>query len=191
MYLCYFLEYFRNVNWYKIILFILLYYCQQWNFIYQLNLRKDHTLYYLYSLSNVEAFEDRIYLLFPLAIQPPIEWSSYQSLRNSVISFLIVSRSAPETCILYRLKLFSGANKKSNGKEGEKKRRRGISNRVTSQREQTKENEREKERERRGASRKRDRSRGERNELVTALLKSFVWTYRSGKKREKWACERA
>ena len=136
----------------------------------------------------MEAFEDRIYLLFPLAIQPPIEWSSYQSLRNSVIPFLIVSRSALETCILYRLKLFSGANKKSNGKEGEKKRRRGISNRVTSQREQTKENEREKERERereRGASRKRDRSRGERNELVTALLKSFVWTYQSGKKREK------
>ena len=132
----------------------------------------------------MEAFEDRIYLLFPLAIQPPIEWSSYQSLRNSVIPFLIVSRSALETCILYRLKLFSGANKKSNGKEGEKKRRRGISNRVTSQREQTKENEREKERER-GASRKRDRSRGERNELVTALLKSFVWTYQSGKKREK------
>ena len=96
----------------------------------------------------MEAFEDRIYLLFPLAIQPPIEWSSYQSLRNSVIPFLIVSRSALETCILYRLKLFSGANKKSNGKEGEKKRRRGISNRVTSQREQTKENEREKERER-------------------------------------------
>ena len=132
----------------------------------------------------MEAFEDRIYLLFPLAIQPPIEWSSYQSLRNSVIPFLIVSRSALETCILYRLKLFSGANKKSSGKEGEKKRRRGISNRVTSQREQTKENEREKERER-GASRKRDRSRGERNELVTALLKSFVWTYQSGKKREK------
>lgn len=45
---------------------------------------------------------------------------------------------------------------------------------------------REKKREREGgASRKQDRSRGERNELVTALLKSFVWTYRSGKKREK------